>query len=69
MPYNLDYYVPLPPRRPPSEAFTARDATPKNLLIAGILVIALCGIGVIFLRRPAAKAAGKDGATQSKQKG
>jgi hypothetical protein len=27
--------APLPPRRPPSEAFTARDATPKNLLIAG----------------------------------
>ena len=27
--------VPLPPRRPPSEAFTSRDAAPKNLLIPG----------------------------------
>ncbi len=29
------FEVPLPPRRPPSEAFTSRDATPKNLLIPG----------------------------------
>lgn len=27
--------APLPPRRPPSEAFTTRDATPRNLLIPG----------------------------------
>jgi hypothetical protein len=29
------FVAPLPPRRPPSEAFTAQDAAPKNLMIPG----------------------------------
>jgi hypothetical protein len=29
------FVAPLPPRRPPSEAFTAQDAAPKNPLIPG----------------------------------
>ena len=51
---------------------SAKDFSPKNVAIAGVILIALCGVGVLFLKKPnPAKATVKsgDGPTRKNRKG